>query len=139
VNPYGRFELDMNSHLGLAAAVTLPGPRGPSEAETARSAADGAARVGTLKTRLPASPAGGWGLARAWPLPVFAERFPGSLDWCPQTDAGLRFPRAISRYNCSGVARNANRVRLPSPACHATTPPHDFVGRSDSRLTAANS
>ncbi|MFE9414110.1 Tn3 family transposase [Streptomyces griseofuscus] len=28
VNPYGRFELDMNSHLDLAAAESLvPGPR----------------------------------------------------------------------------------------------------------------
>jgi hypothetical protein len=29
VDPYGRFELDMNSHLELAvaAAVTVPGPR----------------------------------------------------------------------------------------------------------------
>ncbi|MFF5611216.1 Tn3 family transposase [Streptomyces cellulosae] len=46
VNPYGRFELGMNSHLDLAAAAaaaTLPGPRTPPEAETARSAADGAA------------------------------------------------------------------------------------------------
>lgn len=31
VNPYGRFELDMNSRLDLelAAAVTVPGPRTP--------------------------------------------------------------------------------------------------------------
>ncbi len=44
VNACGRFELDMNSHLDLAAAVaTLPGPRTPPEAETARSAAAGAA------------------------------------------------------------------------------------------------
>ncbi|MET8454739.1 hypothetical protein [Streptomyces sp. NPDC005209] len=44
MNPYGRFELDMNSHLVLAAAVaTLPSPRTPPEAETARSAAAGAA------------------------------------------------------------------------------------------------
>ncbi|MEU5211201.1 Tn3 family transposase [Streptomyces sp. NPDC020742] len=44
VNPYGRFELDMNSHLALAAAAaTLPGPRTPPEAETARSAAAGSA------------------------------------------------------------------------------------------------
>ena len=42
VNPYGRFELDMNSHLALAAAAaTLPGLRTPPEAETARSAAGG--------------------------------------------------------------------------------------------------
>ncbi|MFD4337850.1 hypothetical protein ACFWPP_11750 [Streptomyces anulatus] len=40
VNPYGRFELDMNSHLDLAAATaTLPGPRTAPEAEAARSAA----------------------------------------------------------------------------------------------------
>ncbi|MFE4540833.1 Tn3 family transposase [Streptomyces scopuliridis] len=44
VSPYGRFELDMNSHLALAAAVaTLAGPRTPPEAEAARSAAAGAA------------------------------------------------------------------------------------------------
>ncbi|MFF0311911.1 Tn3 family transposase [Streptosporangium sp. NPDC004379] len=36
VNPYGRFEPDMNSHLDLAAAVA--GPRTAPEAETARSA-----------------------------------------------------------------------------------------------------
>jgi hypothetical protein len=31
VNPYGRFELDMNSRLNLvlAAAATVPGPRRP--------------------------------------------------------------------------------------------------------------
>ncbi|MFJ9683570.1 hypothetical protein ACIRP2_36875 [Streptomyces sp. NPDC101194] len=32
VNPYGRFELDMNSRLDLdptAMAVTVPGPRSP--------------------------------------------------------------------------------------------------------------
>ncbi|MFE7558836.1 Tn3 family transposase [Kitasatospora sp. NPDC057500] len=40
VNPCGRFEPDMNSHLALAAvAATLPGPRSSSEVETARSAA----------------------------------------------------------------------------------------------------
>lgn len=43
VNPYGRFELDMNSHLDLALAATVPGPRTAPEAETARSATDGAA------------------------------------------------------------------------------------------------
>ncbi|WP_318216280.1 Tn3 family transposase [Streptomyces sp. SCL15-6] len=44
VNPYVRFELDMNSHLALAAATAaVPGPRTVPEAETARSAADGAA------------------------------------------------------------------------------------------------
>ncbi|MET8296577.1 Tn3 family transposase, partial [Streptomyces sp. NPDC005180] len=44
VNPYGRFELDMNSHLDLAAAAaTVPGPRAAPEAETAQSAADGSA------------------------------------------------------------------------------------------------
>lgn len=39
VNPYGRFELDMNSRLDLelAAAVTVPGPRSPqSEASATR-------------------------------------------------------------------------------------------------------
>ncbi|MFD5423179.1 hypothetical protein ACFWJT_34830 [Streptomyces sp. NPDC127069] len=31
VNPYGRFELDMNSHLDLAApAPMVPGPRVPT-------------------------------------------------------------------------------------------------------------
>jgi hypothetical protein len=44
VNPYGRFELDMNSHLALAAAAAMaPGPRTAPEAEDARSAAEGAA------------------------------------------------------------------------------------------------
>lgn len=39
VNPYGRFEPDMNSHLDLAAAVaTVPRPRTAPEAEPARSA-----------------------------------------------------------------------------------------------------
>ncbi|MEU3707298.1 Tn3 family transposase [Streptomyces anulatus] len=43
VNPYGRFELDMNSHLALAAAASIvSGPRTVPEAEAARSAADGA-------------------------------------------------------------------------------------------------
>ncbi|MFD9606245.1 Tn3 family transposase [Streptomyces sp. NPDC059970] len=42
---YDRFELDMNSHLDLAAAVAaLPSPRTPPEAESARSAAAGAAK-----------------------------------------------------------------------------------------------
>lgn len=42
VNPYGRFELDMNSHLALAATASMvPGPRTVPEAEAARSAADG--------------------------------------------------------------------------------------------------
>ncbi|MFD6174338.1 Tn3 family transposase [Streptomyces coeruleorubidus] len=41
VNPYGRFELDMNLHLALAAASIVPGPRTVPEAEAARSAADG--------------------------------------------------------------------------------------------------
>jgi hypothetical protein len=42
-NPYGRFELDMNSHLDLAVAATgrVPDPRTPPEAETAQSVADG--------------------------------------------------------------------------------------------------
>ncbi|GAA2282054.1 hypothetical protein GCM10010145_61730 [Streptomyces ruber] len=45
VNPYGRFESDMNSYLGLTAAgaATVPGPRTAPEAESARSAAGGAA------------------------------------------------------------------------------------------------
>ncbi|MFE4336840.1 hypothetical protein ACFRQM_48220 [Streptomyces sp. NPDC056831] len=44
-NFYDRFELDMNSHLDLAAAVAaLPSPRTPPEAESARSAAAGAAK-----------------------------------------------------------------------------------------------
>ncbi|HET6353451.1 MAG TPA: hypothetical protein VFG16_04260 [Streptomyces sp.] len=44
MNPYGRFELDMNAHLDLAAAVaTLPGPRTAPEAGSARSAMAGAA------------------------------------------------------------------------------------------------
>ncbi|MEY9490924.1 hypothetical protein RKD26_006803 [Streptomyces calvus] len=35
VNPYGRFELEMNSHLDLAAAAaSVPGPRTAPEAET---------------------------------------------------------------------------------------------------------
>ncbi len=43
-NPYGRFELGVKSHLELAAATAAgPGPRAVPEAETARSAADGAA------------------------------------------------------------------------------------------------
>ena len=42
VNPYGRFELDMNSHLALAATASMvPCPRTVPEAEAARSAADG--------------------------------------------------------------------------------------------------
>ncbi|MFD4653210.1 Tn3 family transposase [Streptomyces sp. NPDC055817] len=48
VNPYGRFELDMNSHLDLAAAVAaLPSPRTAPEAESARSARAGAAGSAT--------------------------------------------------------------------------------------------
>ncbi|MFF2165581.1 Tn3 family transposase [Streptomyces sp. NPDC058175] len=48
VNPYGRFELDMNSHLDLAAAVAaLPSPRTAPEAESARSATAGAAGSAT--------------------------------------------------------------------------------------------
>ncbi|MEU4970058.1 hypothetical protein [Streptomyces smyrnaeus] len=43
MNPYGRFELDMNSHLVLASAVSMvPGPRTTTKAEAARSTADGA-------------------------------------------------------------------------------------------------
>ncbi|MFC8095388.1 hypothetical protein [Streptomyces sp. NPDC057301] len=43
MNPYGRFELDMNSHLDLAAAraAMVPGPRSAPESEAAGSAADG--------------------------------------------------------------------------------------------------
>jgi hypothetical protein len=33
VNPYGRFELDMNSRLDLDLASTVPGPRGPQGEE----------------------------------------------------------------------------------------------------------
>ncbi|QGZ52684.1 Tn3 family transposase [Streptomyces sp. QHH-9511] len=48
VNPYGRFELDMNSHLALAAAASMvPGRRTPPETGTARSAAGGSARSAT--------------------------------------------------------------------------------------------
>ncbi|MFD8609598.1 Tn3 family transposase [Streptomyces sp. NPDC059631] len=46
VNPYGRFELDMSSHLALAAAASMvPGPRTAPEAEAARSAAESAVRA----------------------------------------------------------------------------------------------
>ncbi len=39
VNPYGRFELDMNSHLDLAAATaTVPGPRTAAEATAGQGA-----------------------------------------------------------------------------------------------------
>ncbi|MGW6287288.1 Tn3 family transposase [Streptomyces sp. NPDC055107] len=42
VNLYGRFELDVNSHLALTAAASIvPGPRTVPEAEATRSAADG--------------------------------------------------------------------------------------------------
>ncbi|MGV9567083.1 Tn3 family transposase [Streptomyces sp. NPDC003480] len=44
VNPYNRFELDMNSHLALAAAVSmLPGPRTAPDTRTPEPAAEGAA------------------------------------------------------------------------------------------------
>lgn len=44
MNPYGRFELDMNSHLSLAAAaVMVPVRRTAPEAETAQLAGDGSA------------------------------------------------------------------------------------------------
>ncbi len=33
INPYGRFELDMNHRLDLTPALALPGPRTPMEAE----------------------------------------------------------------------------------------------------------
>ena len=40
VNPYGRFELDMNCHLDLtAAAATVPEPRTAPDAQVAQSAA----------------------------------------------------------------------------------------------------
>ncbi len=39
VNPYGRFELDMNSHLALAAAAaTVPGPRTASDSQAPQPA-----------------------------------------------------------------------------------------------------
>lgn len=40
VNPYGRFELDMNCHLDLAAAATVPEPRTAPDAQVAQSTAD---------------------------------------------------------------------------------------------------
>ncbi|SEB98806.1 Tn3 transposase DDE domain-containing protein [Streptomyces sp. 2231.1] len=44
VNPYGRFELDMNSHLALAAAASMvPGPRTAPATRTGEPAAEGAA------------------------------------------------------------------------------------------------
>ncbi|MGW5680240.1 Tn3 family transposase, partial [Streptomyces sp. NPDC003860] len=44
VNPYGRFELNMNSHLDLAAAASMvPGPRTAPDTKTPEPAADGAA------------------------------------------------------------------------------------------------
>ncbi|MFD8780540.1 Tn3 family transposase [Streptomyces sp. NPDC059916] len=50
VNPYGRFELDMNSHLDFAAAVAaLPSPRTAPEAESAPSATAGAAGLATWR------------------------------------------------------------------------------------------
>jgi hypothetical protein len=39
VKPHGRFEPDMNSHLGLAAAATVPEARTAPDARVARSAA----------------------------------------------------------------------------------------------------
>ncbi|MFF3735138.1 Tn3 family transposase [Streptomyces sp. NPDC002476] len=42
VNPYGRFELDMNSHLALAAAVSMvPGPRTAPDTQTPGPVAEG--------------------------------------------------------------------------------------------------
>ncbi|MDQ0994731.1 hypothetical protein [Streptomyces sp. V3I7] len=43
VNPYDRFELDMNSHLALAAAAMVPGPRTAPDTRTPEPAAEGAA------------------------------------------------------------------------------------------------
>ncbi|MFI8952197.1 Tn3 family transposase [Streptomyces sp. NPDC053750] len=44
VNPYGRFELDMNSHLDLAAAASMvPGPRTAPDGQTPQPAAESAA------------------------------------------------------------------------------------------------
>ncbi|MGW1893859.1 hypothetical protein ACWCP6_26935 [Streptomyces sp. NPDC002004] len=44
VNPYGRFELDMNSHLDLAAAASMvPGRRTAPATQTPEPAAEGAA------------------------------------------------------------------------------------------------
>ncbi|MER6334284.1 hypothetical protein ABT298_34255 [Streptomyces sp. NPDC001034] len=57
MNPHGRFELDMNSHLDLAAAASmLPGPRAAPDTQTPEPAA-GCGRFGNLKTR---PSAGGW-------------------------------------------------------------------------------
>ncbi len=44
VNPYGRFEPGMNSHLVLAAAASMaPGPRPAPDTRTPEPAAEGAA------------------------------------------------------------------------------------------------
>ncbi|MFF2928133.1 Tn3 family transposase [Streptomyces celluloflavus] len=44
VNPYGRFELDMTSHLALAAAASMvPSPRPAPDTRTSEPAAEGAA------------------------------------------------------------------------------------------------
>ncbi|WP_317985858.1 Tn3 family transposase [Streptomyces sp. 5-10] len=43
INPYGRFELNMNHRLDLTAALTVPGPRTSPEAETPEPTTDGAA------------------------------------------------------------------------------------------------
>ncbi|MET9080022.1 reverse transcriptase domain-containing protein [Streptomyces sp. NPDC004232] len=45
INPYGRFELDMNHRLDFTAALTVPRPRTSPEAETPEPATDGAAGV----------------------------------------------------------------------------------------------
>ncbi|MFJ8027965.1 Tn3 family transposase [Streptomyces sp. NPDC096311] len=51
VNPYGRFELDMNSHLALAAAASrVPGPRAAPDTQTSEPAAEGARRSAALTT-----------------------------------------------------------------------------------------
>ncbi|MFD8959375.1 Tn3 family transposase [Streptomyces anulatus] len=41
VNPYGRFELDMNYRLDLALGAAVPSPRAAPYAETGKPAADG--------------------------------------------------------------------------------------------------
>ncbi|MCP9956686.1 hypothetical protein [Streptomyces sudanensis] len=44
MNPYGRFELDMNSHLDLIAMVSMvPSPRTAPDTQVPEPAAEGAA------------------------------------------------------------------------------------------------